>query len=58
MPSALEKHAEAEKAWSEHRNTPEHDHGRGALCPHLILRNVAYKAYTKTPHPSGGAAYE
>jgi hypothetical protein len=54
---ALRAHAAAEKAYSEHKfeegvcwHEPRPD--IVVLCPKRLLRNIAYKAYTKRLHVS------
>jgi hypothetical protein len=52
--SLLARHARAEKAWTEHRDTAEHQaHSRlPSVCLHLLLRNITYEKYTRMVHPS------
>jgi hypothetical protein len=56
--STHEDYAQAEKAYSEHKfeegvcwHEPRPG-GSTILCPKRLLRNIAYKAYTKQPHVS------
>lgn len=51
--SPIERHADAEKRLSEHRSSGECDryHAIG-VCPVAMLRNIAYREYTKKLHVS------